>query len=77
MKFAGHRGIGSPKMVGVGYVQRELCDGQSLESPGRWPPSSRVYPSSTAWSSQSGIVSGVSRLIMEPKNCWSISQWER
>ena len=51
MKFAGHRGIGSPMMVGVGYVQREFCDGQSLASPGRWPPSSRVYPSSTAWSS--------------------------
>ena len=50
-KHAGHRGIGSPMMVGVGYVQREFCDGQSLASPGRWPPSSRVYPSSTAWSS--------------------------
>ena len=46
MKFAGHRGINSPMMVGVGYVQREFCDGQSLASPGRWPPGSRVYPSS-------------------------------
>ena len=46
MKFAGHRGISSPMMVGVGYVQREFCDGQSLASPGRWPPGSRVYPSS-------------------------------
>ena len=51
MKFAGHRGIGSPMMVGVGYVQREFCDGQSLASPGRWPPGSRVYPSSPVWSS--------------------------
>ena len=41
----------SPMMVGVGYVQREFCDGQSLASPGRWPPGSRVYPSSPAWSS--------------------------
>ena len=51
MKFAGHRGISSPMMVGVGYVQREFCDGQSLASPGRWPPGSRVYPSSPVWSS--------------------------
>ena len=50
-KLAGHRGNGPPMMVGVGYVQREFCDGQSLASPGRWSPGSRVYPSSTAWSS--------------------------
>ena len=48
-KFTGHRGKGSPMMVGVGYVQREFCDGQSLASPGRWSPEARVYPSSTAW----------------------------
>ena len=35
--------------VGVGYTQREFCDGQSLASPGRWPPGSRVYPSSDSW----------------------------
>ena len=50
VKFAGHRGNGPPMMVGVGYVQREFCDGQSLASPGRWSPEARVYPSSTAWS---------------------------
>ena len=50
-KYAGHRGNGPPMKVGVGYVQREFCDGQSLASPGRWPPGSRVYPSSTVWSS--------------------------
>ena len=50
-KLAGHRGNGPPMLVGVGYVQREFCDGQSLASPGRWSPGSRVYPSSTAWSS--------------------------
>ena len=26
-------------------------DGQSLASPGRWPPGSRVYPSSKSWTS--------------------------
>ena len=51
VKFAGHRGNGSPMMVGVGYVQREFCDGQSLAFPGRWSPEARVYPSSAAWSS--------------------------
>ena len=50
-KFAGHRGNGPPMKVGVGYEQREFCDGQSLASPGRWPPGSRVYPSSTVWTS--------------------------
>ena len=45
-KGSGHCGIGPPMMVGVGYTQRELCDGQSLASPGRWPPGSRVYPTS-------------------------------
>ena len=48
-KGSGHRGIGPPMMVGVGYTQRELCDGQSLASPGRWPPGSRVYPTSRPW----------------------------
>ena len=50
-KHAGYRGNGPPMMVGVGYVQREFCDGQSLASPGRWSPGSRVYPSTTAWCS--------------------------
>ena len=45
-KGSGHCGIGPPLMVGVGYTQRELCDGQSLASPRRWPPGSRVYPAS-------------------------------
>ena len=46
---SGHRGIGPPMMVGVGYTQRELCDGQTLASPGRWPPGSRIYPTSRPW----------------------------
>ena len=48
-KFAEHRGIGKPMRVGVGYVQRDLCDGQSLASPGRWHPASRVYLSTDHW----------------------------
>ena len=50
-KLAGHRGNGPPMKVGVGYVQREFCDGQSLASLGRWPPGARTYPSSTVWTS--------------------------
>ena len=54
-KFSGHRGVGKPMQVGVGYVQRDLCDGQSLASPGRWPPGSRTYPSSDHWNRIMGI----------------------
>ena len=71
MKLAG---IGSPVVVGVGYVQREFCDGQSLASPGRWPPGSRVYPSSR-FGPQYRNVSGVLRRIMGQRSCWSILQW--
>ena len=35
--------------IGVGYVQRDFCDGQSLASRGRWPPGALVYPSTSAW----------------------------
>ena len=37
--------------VGVGYTQRNFCDGQSLVSPRRWPPGSRVYPLPRSWTS--------------------------
>ena len=50
-KMSGHCGKGQPMKVGVGYTQRDFCDGQSLASPGRWPPGSRVLPSSHGWTS--------------------------
>ena len=40
--------------VGVGYTQREFCDGQSLASPGRWAPGSRVYPETAHWKDVAG-----------------------
>ena len=43
-------GYGPPMEVGVGYVSRELCDGQSLASPGRWSPEQRRYPQHEQWS---------------------------
>ena len=48
-KRSGHCGVGEPMAVGLGYTSREYCDGQSLASPGRWPPGSRNYPSSPDW----------------------------
>ena len=35
--------------VGEGYVEREICDGQSLASPGRWPIARRRYPETELW----------------------------
>ena len=50
-KGSGWRGNGEPMIVGVGYISRELCDGQTLASPGRWPLASRRYPDSPLWRS--------------------------
>ena len=46
---AGWVGYGPPMEVGVGYVSRELCDGQCLASPGRWSPEQRRYPQHLQW----------------------------
>ena len=35
--------------VGVSYTARDICDGQGLPSPGRWPVASRRYPASPIW----------------------------
>ena len=42
---------GRPMEEGSGYTARELCDGQSLASPGRWESSLRKYPTHSAWES--------------------------
>ena len=42
---AGWTGTGSPMSAGTEFSARDYCDGQSLASPGRWPPSLRNYPS--------------------------------
>ena len=44
----GWPGIGKPMVIGSGYVERRLCDGQGLCSPGAWAPEERQYPSSQA-----------------------------
>ena len=38
-------------LVGVGYTAREICDGQTLASPGRWPIDQRHCPESPVWRS--------------------------
>ena len=45
---AGCCGLGEPMSVEVGYTTREICDGQSPAPPGRWPPGSRWYPTSSS-----------------------------
>ena len=36
-------------MVGSSYTVREVCDGQSLASPGRWAVEDRRYPEDRVW----------------------------
>ena len=40
---------GEVMMTGIGYTARELCDKQTLASPGRWPVPQRRYPCSAKW----------------------------
>ena len=50
-KGSGWRGHAELMDVGVGYISRELCDGQTLASPGRWPVAPRRYPDTALWRS--------------------------
>ena len=34
---------------GSSYTVREVCDGQSLASPGRWAVEDRTYPENPVW----------------------------
>ena len=51
----GGSGTGKPMLIGSGYVERRLCDGQGLCSPGAWAPRDRCYPSSQLWTSISRL----------------------
>ena len=68
----GWTGTSKPMQVGVGYPFRDLCDGQSLASPGRWPMDQRRYPQSDTWSEVAALVKkfgdhhGTTKLLMEP-----------
>ena len=45
----GCRGNHKQLMVGAGYTEREVCEGQGLSSLGRWSQEDRLYPSSSLW----------------------------
>ena len=49
-KGSGWTGRGSPLMVGSSCTVHEVCDGQSLASPGRWAVEDRRYPEDPVWS---------------------------
>ena len=51
----GWPGTGKPMVIGSGYVERRLCDGQGLCSPGAWAPRDRCYHSSQLWTSLSRL----------------------
>ena len=43
-------GRGSPLLVGSSCSVREVCDGQSLASPGQWAVEDRRYQEDPVWS---------------------------
>ena len=51
-------GRGSPLLVGSSYTVREVCDGQSLASPGPWAVGDRRYP-------EDPVLSEVARRYMD------------
>ena len=52
--------------VVVGYTVRDFCDGQSLASPGRWPPSKRC-PQSDGWKAVVTLVKRFSDVFCSAK----------
>ena len=48
-RISGWTGCGRPIEVSTGYTVREICDAQTLASPGRWPVALRKYPQNGTW----------------------------
>ena len=63
-------------MVGSGYVAREMCDGQSLSSQGRWPVDMRRYPHSPLWNSISSKYRSSLRYMVHRNSSLSL-HWVR
>ena len=59
----GWQGTGKPMVIGSGYVERRVCDGQGLCSPGAWAPEGRQCPSSQLWASISRLFLGTAESI--------------
>ena len=66
-KGSGWRGLGAPMLVGAGYTVREVCDGQSLASPGRWTPKDRRYPEHLIWNEVGSRVMNYAREAGTPE----------
>ena len=47
---SGWTGWDGPLLVGSSFPPREICDGQSLASPGRWAVNDRRHPEDSIWS---------------------------
>ena len=62
----GWTGRGPPMQVGSGYTRRDVCDGQSLASPGRWPVENRSYPEHEVWLAVSRLFMDFSRRVGTP-----------
>ena len=63
---SGWVGTGKPMQIGSGYTRRDICDGQSLASPGRWAVEHRTYPDDETWRSVSGLYTDYSRRVGTP-----------
>ena len=67
---SGWRGGGRPMMVGAGHTTREICDGQSLASSGRWPPEARNNTTSARWASVKSVFVREACRVGTPELFW-------
>ena len=63
---SGWVGTCRPMQIGSGYTRRDICDGQSLASPGRWAVEHRTYPDDETWRSVSSLYTDFSRRVGTP-----------
>ena len=63
---AGWVGTGKPILIGSGYARRDICDGQSLASPGRWLVERRTYPEDETWRFVAGLYTNFWRRVGTP-----------
>ena len=63
---SGWVGTCKPMQIGSGYTRRDICDGQSLASPGRWAVEHRTYPDDETWRSVSSLYTDFSRRVGTP-----------
>ena len=52
--------------IGSGYTKRDLCDGQTLASPGRWPVELRNYSEHETWLFVAGLYTDFARRVGTP-----------